>query len=552
MLCCKMDSQHFGHVVDLKAKRIFSACVSVKNGRIASIEHADLAGKAHTYLLPGFIDAHIHIESSLLSPQQFARAACLHGTLGCICDPHEIANVLGMPGVEWMMADAAKAAIPCKFGAPSCVPASTFESNNANFKAEQIAELFDRLGCSHLAEVMDYPAVLQQQPRMQAILAEARKRALVIDGHAPALAGEDLQRYHAAGIVNDHEAVSAKEAEERMRLGMLVFARMGSAARDLPALLPALRANPGKYCFCSDDKHPDDLQRGHINRLVSYCVKHGLALMDALQAACITPKEHYGLELGSLQVGDSADFIRVRDLSDFEVLESWRGGRLIAGDGVCHHPLHTAKQPAPNIMQASPLGPEDLHYTPLSRRPEALPVIGCSDGSIITEHRYVERRHFDPQLQYAAGHDVAKLLVLNRYRSGCKPALAHVQGLGLGAGCAMAGSVAHDSHNIIAAGSCDAALLKAVNRVIELGGGLVAVYGEQCLELALPVAGLMSEQHPDRVAARFSQLTALIRQAGSTHQSPFMSLSFLALLVIPQLKLSDLGLFDVQKFDFYR
>lgn len=500
------------------------------------------------YLVPGFVDAHVHVESSLLPPAEFARLAVRHGTVAAIADPHEIANVLGREGVRWMLDNAARTPFHFLFGAPSCVPATSFESAGAVLDAEAVAALLALPGIGFLSEVMNYPAVLAGDPEMQAKLAAAQKLGLPVDGHAPGLNGESARRYAAAGISTDHECVSLAEAEEKIAYGMRILLREGSAARNFEALHPLLGRHAGKIMFCTDDCHPDTLASGHIDRLVARALAYGHDLFDVLEAACLTPQEHYGLELGRLRVGDAMNAVLLADLRNVTVRATWLDGCLAAENG--RTLLSRTTAPRINAFGALPVSESDLRLA----APEAAPSVLCRviearDGQLVTGRSTLDLPCQGGWVVLPQGQDVHWLAVLNRYRP-AQPALALIRGFGLQQG-AIASSVAHDSHNIVAVG-CDAhSLARAINLLVCQKGGLSLVGAGGSEILPLPIAGLMSDADADEVAAWYSALDAKARQhLGSCLQAPFMTLSFMALLVIPELKLGDGGLFDSQHFGF--
>ncbi len=536
--------------IDVIAGEIASGEIAWREGRIVSWTRQGAIETNLPYLAPGLIDAHVHIESSLLPPSEFARLAVRHGTVATISDPHEIANVLGMEGVRFMLDDAVGTPFHCLFGAPSCVPATPFESAGAALGAADIEKLLATPGIGYLSEVMNFPGVLNGEPEVLAKIAAAKSLRRPVDGHAPGLTGEAAQRYAAAGITTDHECVNLAEAQDKLAAGMKILLREGSAARDFAALHPLLTSHPGQVMFCTDDCHPDDLAVGHINRMVARAVALGHDLFSVLRAASQTPQEHYGWNLGLLAPGDAMNAVLFADLRNFEVLATWLDGQLVAEHGRCllpHRHVYSI-----NRFAARPILPSELRIdAPISTNVADCQVIGAADGELLT-------RRILLRLPCAAGfvpprpsEDVLLLAVANRYQAGA-PAVALIRGFGLKEG-ALASSVAHDSHNVIGVG-CDAdALARAMNAVIESRGGLAVVSGQNLELLPLPIAGLMSDQPGDIVADRYELMTRLARERlGSPLRAPFMTLSFMALLVIPELKLSDQGLFDGKRFAFIR
>ena len=533
-----------GNVVDVKGRRIFPAEVRVAEGRIAAIEPMD--GRPSSYILPGFIDAHVHVESSMLVPSEFARAAVIHGTVATVSDPHEIGNVLGVAGVEYMLANAAATPFKFYFGAPSCVPATTFETAGASISVAEVEALLDDERIVYLSEMMNFPGVLNGDPECLAKIRAAQVRGKPVDGHAPGLRGDQAARYVAAGMTTDHECFAKDEALDKIRCGCKIAIREGSAARNFDALWTLLREHPDMTMLCSDDKHPDELVLGHINVLVSRAVERGVDVFDALQAACENPVEHYGLDVGLLAVDDAADFIEVDDLASFRVRRTWIDGRVVAENGVTH--ILRVEPTIVNQFVPTHVQPDQFRVPAQAGR--RLQVIEALDGQLITPRLAVEARVVDNRAVSDPSRDVLKMVVVNRYRTS-PPAIAFVKNFGLHTG-AMASSVAHDSHNVIAVGVTDDDLAAAVNAVMNAGGGLAAVShrsGDHWV-LPLPVAGLMATGPCGEVAHAYQELDAAVKQWGSTLRAPFMTLSFMALLVIPELKLSDQGLFDGKRFEF--
>jgi adenine deaminase len=529
------------NVVDPHAGRVFSGTVVVEHGRVAAVRE-EPGARPDRFVLPGFIDAHVHVESSMMVPSEFAQLAVVHGTVAAVSDPHEIANVLGEDGVRLMVENGRRVPFKFHFGVPSCVPATGFETAGTTLDAAAVRGLFDRFGLRYLSEMMDYPGVLHGDPGVLAKLEVARGLGLPIDGHAPGLRGEDARRYAAAGITTDHECVTLDEALDKIACGMHILIREGSAAKNFAALHPLLRAHPDRCIFCTDDLHPDALQRGHINLLVRRAVAEGHDLMAVLRAACVNPVEHYGLLVGLLRPGDAADFIVVDDLRDFRVRQTFIDGRLVADDG---RPLiERIETPPLNRFGASPKRVEEFAVPARGGR---VRVIEALDGQLFTNELHLPARDEGGRLVSDVETDVLKIAVVNRYAD-APPGLGFVRGFGLTRG-AIASSVAHDSHNVVAVGTTDADLCASVNALVESRGGLAVADGGRVDVLPLEVAGLMSRDG-DAVAAGYARLDAVARALGSPLAAPFMTLSFMALLVIPSLKLSDRGLFDGRAFRF--
>lgn len=536
-------TRHSGKIVDIFHERIFSGTIEVRAGRIHSIFEDDSVTESG-FLCPGFIDAHVHIESSMLTPPEFARIAVRHGTTATVSDPHEIANVLGIEGLQYMQQLATRTPLKIHFGIPSCVPATDFETGGATMGPDAIEELCLDPSLLYLSEMMNFPGVIQRDPVVMQKLAIAKRHGKRIDGHAPGLRGQDLRAYVKAGIETDHECFQIEEAREKIALGQKILIREGSAARNFNELWPLLAEHPDSCMFCSDDKHPDGLMAGHIDRLVARAVALGAPLFAVLRAACVNPALHYGLRCGLLRPGDAADFVRLRDLDNFAVLETWIDGCCVVRNSTSLLPK--SRSPHANRFRARETSPRDFQVTAGIGR---IRIIEAWDGQIVTG-----ASEADPLLKNGLAladpsRDILKIAVINRYQP-APPSVAFVQGIGLKTG-AIASSVAHDCHNIVAVGTTDEALNRAVNMIIRKAGG-IAVAGRNASGriLPLPVAGLMSDGYAEEVAEGYASLTREARELGSPLQSPFMTLSFLSLLVIPALKLSDKGLFDSVKFEF--
>ncbi|MCC5805017.1 MAG: adenine deaminase [Opitutales bacterium] len=535
------DFEITANLADVVGGEIRPARVTVRGGRVADIAAAPAAA-CSTFLSPGWVDAHVHIESSMLAPTAFARAAVVHGVVATVSDPHEIANVLGREGVLWMVDNAKRSPFKFHFGAPSCVPATAFETAGAAFGLGDVAALLDTEGIHFLAEVMNFPAVIGGDEHVHAIIAAARGRSLRVDGHAPGVMGDDLAAFAAAGIETDHECVTLDEALARLRLGVRVALREGSAARNFDALWPALREFPAECFLCSDDKHPDDLVRGYLGDILRRAVANGVSPMDALRAATLNPVRHYNLPAGLLAPGDPADMVEFDNLTDFRVRRTWIDGRCVAAEGRTHLPAVPVRPV--NVFRARPV--DEAGLTLPWRADKPFPVIVARDGQLVTVREDLVPTIRDGTAVSDPDRDLLKIVVVNRYKP-APPAVGLIRNFGLRRG-AMAGSVAHDSHNIVAVGAGDTALARAINAVVECGGGLAFAGPGGVETLPLPIAGLMSDGDPWTVAEAFERLTALAQEDGCPMRSPYMTLSFMALLVIPSLKISDRGLFDVDRF----
>ncbi|MBW1692205.1 MAG: adenine deaminase [Deltaproteobacteria bacterium] len=530
-----------GNIVDIVKGRIYPGTLEVSDGRISRItQERERYGE---YIIPGFIDSHIHVESSMLTPSEFARIAVIHGTVGAVCDPHEIANVMGVDGLRYMAEDGAS--VPFKFfwGAPSCVPATGFETSGARIDAAQMKALFEEERVGFLSEVMDVPGVLHGDPDLAAKINVAKSFHKPIDGHAPGLRGEALKRYIGAGISTDHECVTYAEAMEKLTLGMKVQIREGSAAKNFNDLIPIAQDRAARCMFCSDDKHPDDLLEGHINLMLERAVGYGIDPIDVLRIASLNPIRHYGLEVGLLQVDDPADFLIVDDLRSLRILKTVINGKLVAKDGMTMIP-ETPKERA-NVFRAREKKVDEFK---VGKREGKIRIIEARDGQVITGHVQAVPKVMGETVVSDPSRDILKIAVVNRYEDSA-PSVGFIRNFGLERG-AIGSSVAHDSHNIVAVGASDTDILRAVNLIIQAQGGISAVSDTGETLLPLPVAGIMSDLNYEEVARRYRELDAFAKQLGSLLTAPFMTLSFMALPVIPELKISDRGLFDVVRFEF--
>lgn len=530
-----------GHIVDVRNQKIFSGIIEVLNGKIISVTPSSYV--PDQYILPGFIDAHVHIESSMLIPSEFARLAVVHGTVATVSDPHEIANVLGIDGIKYMIRNGKKVPFKFYFGASSCVPATTFETAGASLGVGEIDELLQMNEIKYMSEMMNFPGVLFEDPDVMAKIAVAKKYNKPIDGHAPGLKGDDARKYIQAGITTDHECFTMEEALDKIQWGMKIQIREGSAAKNFEALIGLLNSHPEMVLFCSDDKHPNDLERGHINDLVKRAVAKGYDPMKVLRSCILNPVDHYGLDIGLLQVDDDADFIIVDNLKDFNVQATYVQGQLVSEDGKSL--IASVEESEPNFFEAKPVSIDDI-YVPA--QDGNLRVIEALDGQLITNTLLVEPHVKNGGVVSDPQNDVLKLVVVNRYAPE-KPAVAFIRNFNLKQG-AIASTVSHDSHNIIAVGVNDEDIARAINLLVEARGGISLVDGRSEQVLPLPVAGLMSADDGFAVAQAYDKMDKRAKNMGSTLNAPYMTLSFMALLVIPELKLSDKGLFDGNKFAF--
>lgn len=542
-----MSSSSFsiaGNIVDLIQSEIFPGTIDVVDGRIQAIRRDAADAGYATYLMPGFVDSHVHVESSLLVPSEFARLAVVHGTVATVSDPHEIANVLGVEGINYMIENGNKVPFKFFFGAPSCVPATGFETAGAALTPADTAALLERDDIWYLSEMMNFPGVLHDDPEVLEKLAAARRMGKPVDGHAPGLRGEGVKKYADAGISTDHECFTLAEALEKLEAGMKIAIREGSAARNFDELVGLLSQHADRCMFCTDDKHVDSLLLSHIDDLARRAIQAGHDALKVLRCACVNPVEHYKLPVGLLQAGDPADFIEVNNLEELRVLKTFIDGRKVAEAGRTLIPRQASE--VINQFAAQPVREEELQIRLQKGR---LNVIEAIDHQLVTRRLKVEPTAAGDWAVADPARDILKLAVVNRYRP-APVAVAFVKNFGFTQG-AIASSVAHDSHNIIAVGASDAALAEAINLVVEHGGGLSATDGAGRSEvLPLPVAGLMSPEDGYATGERYIRLVKLAKECGSPLDAPFMTLSFMALLVIPALKLSDQGLFDGDTFQF--
>jgi adenine deaminase len=530
-----------GQIVDIIGRRIFPGSVLIKNGKVDTITEIEV--EETNYILPGFIDAHIHIESSMLIPSEFARLAVTHGTVATVSDPHEIANVMGVDGVMFMIQNGKKVPFKFYFGAPSCVPATPFETAGAELGPEEIDQLLQMEEVKYLSEMMNFPGVLNNDKDVRAKLAIAQKHNKPVDGHAPGLLGEAAAKYIAAGISTDHECFSLEEALDKAVNGMYIQIREGSAAKNFDDLILMLEKYPERVMLCSDDRHPNDLAKGHMNDMVRRAVMAGYDPITVLRACTLNPIQHYGLDVGTLQEGDPADFIVVDSLKKFNVLETYIAGMKVAEKGKSL--IKSVKERTINNFKADNIIPSDIQVPAAGKH---ISVIRALDGQLVTEELNKRIMVEDGMVVSSTDRDILKLVVLNRYKK-AKPAVAFINHFGLKKG-AIASTVAHDSHNIIAVGTNDDDICKAINLLVKQKGGVSLSDGAVEQVLPLPVAGLMSNADAYEVAKAYDELDQKAKGLGSALRAPYMTLSFMALLVIPDIKLSDKGLFDGKKFEF--
>jgi adenine deaminase len=547
-----MERSVKGNVVNIFTQEIYPAEIKVRNGKIGSISGlaASPSGPMN-YIIPGFIDAHVHIESSMLLPSEFARLAVVHGTVATVSDPHEIANVCGIEGVEYMIENGKTVPFKFNFGAPSCVPATNFETAGALLNADAVTALLEKKEIKYLSEMMNFPGILNNDEEVMKKVKASHRLNKPVDGHAPGLRGEPAKKYINAGISTDHECFTKEEALDKLKYGMKIIIREGSAAKNFEALIDLLNDYPDMMMFCSDDKHPDSLAAGHINQLCARAVAKGIDIFKILKAACVNPVLHYQLDVGLLREGDFADFIVIKDLKKFELIQTYINGELVAENG--ESKIKTTKHDAINQFRCSEKSIDEFRYV-LNKwgdeeNIEQVYVIEALDGQLITNKliKPISAVHgANGLLQSNVEEDILKIVVVNRYNN-APVAKSFIKNMGLKKG-AIASSVAHDSHNIVAVGVDDESLCKAINLVIGESGGISCVAEDIEMILPLPVAGLMSNEDGYKIASGYTAIDAMAKKLGSKLSAPFMTLSFMALLVIPHLKLSDLGLFDGDEF----
>jgi adenine deaminase len=527
-----------GQLVDIHKREICPATITIAGEKIIKIDRLEVA--SDLFILPGLIDSHIHIESSMITPGAFGFTAVKHGTTGVVSDPHEIVNVMGREGLNFMLEDARKSPVRFWFGAPSCVPATDFETSGGMLGSKDIEEILEGEDFKYLSEMMNFPGVIYGDKEVAAKLTAARRNNKPVDGHAPGLSGEDLRKYVAAGISTDHECSTLEEALEKISLGMKILIREGSAAKNLDALKELYKLYPDKVMLCSDDLHPEMLVKGHINKLVARLISEGYDVFDVIRSATLNPVVHYTLNSGLLEEGGQADFIVVDRLEKMNVSETWIKGKRVFNSGKCD--FFYPGSNAVNNFNCREIGLEDIA---IKSRSEGMRVIEAFDGELLTG-QFVESISEGIDIVSDTSKDILKIVVKDRYLD-APPAVGFIKGFGLKQG-AFASSVAHDSHNIVAVGVSDSDLSDAINAVIRMKGGLAVSENGNLLTLKLDIGGIMTTRTCEDVARDYSNLSNTVKAYGCILAAPFMTLSFMALLVIPELKIGDRGLFDVRSF----
>ena len=534
----------FGKIVDVLNRNIYDGEILYENGMIVEIRKTDR--QYDNYILPGLVDSHVHIESSMLTPQQFGKLIVSRGTVATVSDPHEIANVLGIYGINYMIDNAKLSPLKFFFGVPSCVPATAFETAGSAVTSLDVADFLERREIVGLSEMMNYPGVIFNDTEVLLKIKSAIALGKPIDGHAPGLKGEDLKKYVGEGISTDHECSTLEEAIEKIKLGMTVQIREGSAAKNFNALYKLIDLYPDQVMVCTDDSHPEDIiQEGHIDKIVKMGIEKGVDIFNMLRAVSVNPVLHYKLEVGLLRPGDSADFIVVNDLKNFNVLQTYINGNKLFDKGKLHFKLRGFPIEINNFKR------EDINLSEIKVKAlsEKIRVIEVEDGELLTKSKIFTAKVENGYVVSDIEKDILKIVVLNRYDNESKPAVGFIKNIGLKQG-ALGTSIAHDSHNLIVVGTSDIDIVNCFQALIENKGGLVACSGNSIFSLPLEVAGLMTNKDPNQVTERYNLLKNKAHEFGSTLKAPFMTLAFMSLLVIPELKLGDKGLFDVNKFEF--
>lgn len=529
-----------GNIVDVVKSRIYKGTLIIEGGVILDIIECE--NNSEIYILPGFIDSHVHVESSMLTPFEFGKLALRSGTVSVVADPHEIANVLGEKGIDFMIRNSKLSPLKFYFGVPSCVPATNMETSGGVIRVEQVKKYLKDDSFVCLSEMMNVSGVIKHDSEVHQKIQETINTGKKVDGHSPGLIGNDLILYSGAGITTDHECSFYEEAVEKIGLGMKILIREGSAAKDFNTLFPLIDKYPDDVMFCTDDFHPDDLSMGHINSFVVNALKKGCNLFNVLKVACKNPVEHYNLKVGLLQKGDFADFIVVNNLTDFKIVNTYISGKLVYPN---IENLSTTNEVL-NVFNCNEIEQEELEFSPTKSK---INVISVSDGLLYTKKLLFEPIIINNRIVSDVKNDILKLVVLNRYSPNSKPAVAFIKGFGFKTG-AVAQTIAHDSHNIIAVGVSDEDILDVINTIISVKGGIVVKNDNDKITLPLQIGGIISNGNGDIIAEKYKEVNNFVKKLGSTLSNPLMTLSFMALLVIPEIKLSDKGLFCFDKFNF--
>lgn len=536
--------QHIeGNIIDIHRREIYPGIISIDSGKIISINRNS---KKYThYISPGFIDAHVHIESSMLIPEEFSKLAIRRGTVAIVNDPHEIANVMGIEGIEYMIENSKQSCIKSFFTIPSCVPATPYDSSGSVLLSSDIEQLVLNYKFVGLSEMMNVPGVVQEDAEVWAKIGIAHRHHLTIDGHAPGLSGGFLKKYIGAGISTDHECTFLEEAIEKINSGMKILIREGSAAKNYEALKRLIADYPEKVMFCTDDSHPNDLlSYGEIDKLVRKALGDGFDLFDVLKIASFNPISHYKINAGCLREGDPADFIVVRNLDTFDVLSVYIDGIEKYNYSGNNEKPHPTPVKIINHFNRDTISLADL-AKPIKEKIVSIKVI---PGELVTQRIDFKLESPTQNFESDVKRDILKIVYLNRYQN-TPPQIAFISGFELKEG-AFATTISHDSHNIITVGCSDKDILGAINAVILEKGGLAVKNHKGIIKLPLPIAGIMSASDGETVASLWETLTEELKQMGCKLDSPFMTLSFMSLIVIPELKIGEQGLFDYEHFKF--
>ncbi len=529
-----------GVLVDPISRATFGGEIFVENKKIVAIERRHDVNAP--YILPGLIDSHVHIESSMLIPSRFAEMAVKHGTTAIVTDPHEVANVAGEEGVRFMVNNAKTVPFKFYFGVPSCVPASPFEKSGAILDSDIVERLIREDDFSFLAEMMNFPGVVNNDEEVMRKIRSAIAASKPVDGHAPGVSGEQLRAYAKAGISTDHECSNINEALEKLKAGIKIQIREGSAARNFDGLIDLIKNHKEAIMFCTDDCHPDYLQSGHINKLLARAVNLGYNIYDILHAICINPRNHYALKTGALQVNDPADFIVVDDLKSFDVSRTFIDGEEVYRKGEISIQVPETKPPSFHFRSSFKKGNLEV----LSNG-ENINIIGVIKGELLTE--WIKEKSPVPQggiVKASTDTDLLKIVLLDRYDS-TMPVVAFIRGFKLKSG-ALASSIAHDSHHIIAVGVDDDSIDSALSWIVNNRGGLCYAADGKVSGIRLPYYGLMTDENGISISRKYKELNNIIKESGCGLDTPFMTLSFMGLTVIPQLKIYHKGLFDGVRF----
>jgi len=532
-----------GNIVDVLKKRIFKGEIIINNGIITEIIETN-HNVDNVFILPGLIDSHIHIESSMLSPSAFAREAVKYGTIATISDPHEIANVLGIKGIKFMIDNGKTVPFKFFFGAPSCVPATEFETNGFKITDKETDNLLSNKDIHFLAEVMNFPSIMNGEASVLNKIALSKHYNKMIDGHAPTLRNEALDKIIDSGISTDHECLDFDEALEKVQKGMIIQIREGSAAKNFETLYSLIDKYPDNVMLCSDDLHPDDLINGHMNVLIKKCLLKGLDFFNVIRACTYNVVKHYGINVGLLQKNDPADFIIVDNLENFKIIETYCNGINVYKQNKSL--IKYNKKVRMNNFKRKKITIEDIAVKQLSNK-KKINVIEVIDGELFTKMISCHAKIIDNHVVQDIPNDILKIVVVNRYDNISKPTIGFIKNFGLKSG-AIASCVAHDSHNIIAVGANDLDIINAINEIVSNKGGLSISENDSIFSLSLEIAGLMTNKSAKYVAHKYKELDTKTKILGSKLKAPFMTLSFMGLLVIPEFKISDKFLFDSVNF----